>query len=390
MRATDTDLVAEAVQGNRQAFGRVVSAYQRGLLALALGSTRNYDDALDATQDILLKAFLGLRNLRDPGRFPAWFWALARNELRSRARSRPRKTFEGEADPDALPAPEDREAPRLEGRKTPGPVSRVGPSPDQNLALALRYGAGLSVRNVALALGVPESVARSRIHEGLERLRRVARLAEAEVVGMVAAISTPKGLMESVMEHADTLNAAAAAVERLALCDQVAMVLEALDGTPFSEPVLAAFARVQGGPHLTAALGARLSPGELADILACMDPYSQTRIKAELERLRPGAYGKLTRRLWFYDGLEEMSVSDLGLVLGEAGLDAVHLALKGSSPQLRDRVMAALGEEKAAELDKRLRSSPAAPFADVDRAQKDIEAAARRLADQGSIAKSPR
>lgn len=110
------ELVAAASAGDRRiladmlwlAFPRVV-AFGR---ALGLGAA----DAEDLAAEVCERVVGGLTGLRDPARFEAWFWSIARNRLRTALRQRHRRWGLFEAPGVAESTPEEQAVVRDEGR----------------------------------------------------------------------------------------------------------------------------------------------------------------------------------------------------------------------------------------------------------------------------------
>jgi RNA polymerase sigma factor (sigma-70 family) len=75
----DADLVAESLSGNRDAFGQIVSRYQRLVCSLAYSATGSLSQSEDLAQDIFVTAWKQLRDLREPERLRAWLCGIARN-----------------------------------------------------------------------------------------------------------------------------------------------------------------------------------------------------------------------------------------------------------------------------------------------------------------------
>ena len=63
----DTTLVIEALNGNSDAFGSLVEKYERPLFNLAYRISGDYEDAMDITQTVFVKAFERLDSF-DPSR----------------------------------------------------------------------------------------------------------------------------------------------------------------------------------------------------------------------------------------------------------------------------------------------------------------------------------
>jgi len=60
------------LEGDTEAFGRLVERYQGAVYATAYHYAGRYGAAEDIAQDALLEAFRSLRSLNDPGRFGPW------------------------------------------------------------------------------------------------------------------------------------------------------------------------------------------------------------------------------------------------------------------------------------------------------------------------------
>jgi len=90
----------------------IIRTQSRALFAIAYGILQNREEAEDAVQDALVKAWKSRWRLRDPEKFPAWLSMIARH--RARDVFRKRRT---------VPLSEMREIP---GSETPRPPTIVG------------------------------------------------------------------------------------------------------------------------------------------------------------------------------------------------------------------------------------------------------------------------
>jgi RNA polymerase sigma-70 factor (ECF subfamily) len=80
--AGHTPLVRAAQAGDRDAFGELYTRFSRfvhGLLLARVGPA----DAADLTQDVFLRAWTRLGELRDPAAFPGWIATMAYRETLS-------------------------------------------------------------------------------------------------------------------------------------------------------------------------------------------------------------------------------------------------------------------------------------------------------------------
>ncbi len=81
-------LVADARAGNGDAFAALLSQYDRRLFRLALNITGNQEDAADALQEALLKAYRSLERFRGDSRFYTWMVRIVVNEGLMKLRQR--------------------------------------------------------------------------------------------------------------------------------------------------------------------------------------------------------------------------------------------------------------------------------------------------------------
>jgi RNA polymerase sigma-70 factor, ECF subfamily len=75
----ELSLVARARAGDRDAFGVLVRHHQRQVYSLALRMLRNVEEASEATQEVFLQAWQGLRSFRGDARFATWLYRITYN-----------------------------------------------------------------------------------------------------------------------------------------------------------------------------------------------------------------------------------------------------------------------------------------------------------------------
>ena len=175
-------LVAAAQRGSHEAFAALVNQYHRNIYRLALRITGNHEDAEDALQEALLKAYCKLAGFHGESLFYTWLVRITMNEALMKLRRNKRQGMKqmplDETWPpiDAMVAsreitdPEARYA-RVELRQA---LSRAlgGISGRLSDAFVLRNVAELSVRETAAALDLSVAAVKSRLLRARNRLRR--------------------------------------------------------------------------------------------------------------------------------------------------------------------------------------------------------------------------
>jgi RNA polymerase sigma-70 factor, ECF subfamily len=81
-------LVTRAADGDAEAFGQLVRAYQRRVVSIAYRLLGNAEDASDVSQDAFVRAFKNLDQLADASRFGPWLLRIVSNLSLNYRRSR--------------------------------------------------------------------------------------------------------------------------------------------------------------------------------------------------------------------------------------------------------------------------------------------------------------
>ncbi len=84
----DAAWVREAIAGDTEAFGRLVTEYQRRAVAVAYRILGNRDDAVDVAQEAFLRAYRSLDKLKEQARFGPWLMRIVSNQALNARRSR--------------------------------------------------------------------------------------------------------------------------------------------------------------------------------------------------------------------------------------------------------------------------------------------------------------
>ncbi len=170
----DDDAVARVLSGDRDAFRSLVDRYGQRIAAFCGSRLRSEDEARDAAQEVFVRAYRSLGTFRRGESFPAWLFAIAANQLRTRFRvfaSDRHKVeaagSEAAAAASADPAEEAADAIRAQAlRRAVAALPR-----DQRLPVELYYFGELSVAEVARALGLGEEAVKTRLFRARKALR---------------------------------------------------------------------------------------------------------------------------------------------------------------------------------------------------------------------------
>jgi len=174
VNSTDANLIYEILAGDAEAYAILVRRYQKPIFNLMLRMTSCDEDAMDLTQETFVRAYEKLEQFKTSSPFFPWLYTigmnLARDFLRKVKASRTAlEALSGDPDPSSNPGE------NLHGRVEADQVSHLLQKLplDYREALILRFHDGLSVGELASALGISVSGAKMRIHRGLLKLREL-------------------------------------------------------------------------------------------------------------------------------------------------------------------------------------------------------------------------
>ncbi len=185
-RDADQLLVERVQAGDRQAFGVLVSKYQRRLLRLVSRFVRDPVEAEDVVQESFIKAYRALANFRGESAFYTWLYRIgvntAKNWLASNGRRLPTSTpvdnedAEGYSEADLL-RDEDTPDRMLQSKQIAETVNAAMEALPEELrvAIALREIDGLSYEEISEAMGCPIGTVRSRIFRAREAIAKELR-----------------------------------------------------------------------------------------------------------------------------------------------------------------------------------------------------------------------
>ena len=170
MELDDAQLIEQTLAGRSESFGLLIRRYQGAVQGLAYHLAGGFDDAQDIAQEAFVAAYLELRQLRRPERFPAWLRQLTLNcgrmWLRQRREHAP---FDESTSASPMPSPSE-EFERTEiHRRLHRALTGLGD--DHRLAVTLHYLGSLSYAQIASFLDVPLSTIEGRMHRARKKLK---------------------------------------------------------------------------------------------------------------------------------------------------------------------------------------------------------------------------
>ena len=181
--ATDGELVAEALREGPRARMAEEELYRRyrGAVSRLAGSFSELDsdEADDVVQEAFVRAFRALASLKDPDRFSAWLFTIARNRARSYLSERSthdkaaeEACREAELAEGCAPAANEQLEKEAELRAVREVIDGLREGPEKETVRLFYLDGTLSAREIAQRMGVGKSAVTMRLERFRARVRR--------------------------------------------------------------------------------------------------------------------------------------------------------------------------------------------------------------------------
>lgn len=170
----ETDLIAQARQGQEAAWGDLMVRHQEPAFRLAYLMLGDAAEAEDVAQEAFIKAYLKLGTFDSQRPFRPWILSITANLARNRKRGIGRywhalRRWQNEKERQN-PA-RGQGAQRVDAELLRQAVARLKPKWQE--VVYLRYFLELSEAETAETLAIPQGTVKSRLHRALKQLRRI-------------------------------------------------------------------------------------------------------------------------------------------------------------------------------------------------------------------------
>jgi RNA polymerase sigma-70 factor (ECF subfamily) len=170
---SDAALVRRTLRGEPSAFGELYDRHVERVFRYVALRVQG-PAAADLTHDCFERALRGLAELREPERFGSWLMQIAHRQVLNhwaRRQRHPDAEPLDESDAALLQPGAPSEAEReLQLAEVTARLAELGTR--QRDVVALRFGAGLSLRETAAVMGVSEAAVKQLQRRAIERLRQ--------------------------------------------------------------------------------------------------------------------------------------------------------------------------------------------------------------------------
>lgn len=180
MKNTDIALIHRTLNGDDNAFAELVKKYQKQVHALVWRKIGDFHTAEEITQDVFLKAYQGLAELKKPQSFASWLYVIAANDCstwlrKKRLRTQPLENTSGVHLEKAtysgyIIAENERISAETQRHVVQKLLAKLQES--ERTVITLHYFAEMTCKEISEFLGVSVGAIKSRLKRARHRLKK--------------------------------------------------------------------------------------------------------------------------------------------------------------------------------------------------------------------------
>ena len=181
MKLEDSEVIAAVLAGDKDSFEHLIRKYQSKVYTLVFRLVRDRETALDLTQEVFLKIFQKLSDLKDVGKTSSWIMQVAHNTSLDWLKKRKVDSFAADFEDQQT---QQKIFQHLTDTSSPSPeaiVELMSPSRMSELVnkldvkyrtvITLRFIEGYSFKEIAKILNLPLSTVKFRKHYALQLIK---------------------------------------------------------------------------------------------------------------------------------------------------------------------------------------------------------------------------
>ena len=184
VQADEKALIRAAQEGDQDAFGQLVRAYDKSVLRLAMNLLRSPEDAQDVYQEAFFRVYRNLKSFRFDCSFHTWLYRIVTNLCLDHMRKRKVRREES-SQVEGLDGPVDRMDSFQESRADGDPQRSLFSgelrqginkalselTARERMVFELRHYQGMKLRDIGEALGTTEEAAKNCLFRATQKMR---------------------------------------------------------------------------------------------------------------------------------------------------------------------------------------------------------------------------
>lgn len=168
---SDEQLIAKALQGNKQAWINLLKRYEKPIYNYGVRMTGKHEDALDLMQEVFISVYRNLATFRQEGSFKSWLFRIAHYRcIEFYRRKRPMDGLDDIPEIECEQAPSEQHIDSaIENRLLIQAMQQLPLA--QKSVIELKFFGQFTFDEIAELTGMSANTAKSRMYGALEKLK---------------------------------------------------------------------------------------------------------------------------------------------------------------------------------------------------------------------------
>jgi len=173
---SDTDIISQVLQGDRNAYALLVERYKSYVYTLTIRFTKSREDAEEVSQDIFVKAYRALADFKGTAKFSTWLYTIVNTTCITFLRKK-RLNIQSLDDERTFEIADSQDsgfrANQVEQKSRQNMVNEAIAmlNPDDGEIITLFYKNEQSLEEIGQILGLEANTAKVRLHRARARLK---------------------------------------------------------------------------------------------------------------------------------------------------------------------------------------------------------------------------
>ncbi|MFC2087981.1 RNA polymerase sigma factor [Calditrichota bacterium] len=175
MERTDMELIEQTLSGEHQSYDALMIRYQKLVFSIAFGICKTYENAMDITQDVFLKAYKKLDSFKGTSTFKTWISKISYNEsINWQKKNSKYQDYEDSQDFELKIFKESNQEDEILAKENKAMLLRClfELNTKYRLAVVLRYFENHSIKEIAVSMNCSEGVVKNMLFRSIQKLRK--------------------------------------------------------------------------------------------------------------------------------------------------------------------------------------------------------------------------